>query len=944
MDQGDHGQDQEVYRTDLGNEGGDGMSNDELRHYGILRKSGRYPWGSGKDEYTRSQTFYQIVNNLKDKGIPDVEIAKAVGLSVADLRATRTIAKEEIVREQTNRAVALRDKGVSIQAIADDLGIPAPTVRLRLKNSENIKESALRATANVIRKNVDQYDIVDIGKGTELNIDAAGRMGISKEKLKAAIAVLRDEGYETYTLQTKNVGTNHFTNQQVIVKPGVTFGEAKKMTDRIHTMGEWTENDGLTYFGIHPPLSINSNRLKINYAEDGGTAQDGVVYVRPGVHDLDMGKNTYAQVRIAIDGTHFIKGMAVQNPDLPPGVDLVFNTNKSRNDPKVRAEGKLGALKELKDDPQNPFGSIIKRQIVDIDPKTGKERVKSAINLVNEEGDWQDWRKSLPSQMLAKQPHSLIKSQLQETRDQVNSRLDEISKITNPVVRKKAFEDFADQIDSDAVDLRAAAMPRQKTATIIPMPKMPKNEIYAPNFETGERVVLIRYPHGGRFEIPEVAVNNNNRTAKKLLGNAPDAIGIHPSVAERLSGADFDGDTVIVIPNRSGKIKGSQSMGSAAKVYEDGLKNFEPKRKYGGYEEVNGKGNFKLMTNTGKEMGMITNLITDMSIQGAKPEHVVRAVRHSMVVIDAEKHKLDYKQSAIDNGIPQLKELYQGSAKSGAKTLLSQATAEVRIPERKLRPAKKGGPIDPETGAKVYEPTNRMQSKYDPKTRTYLDEKVPKMQKEKRLALTDDAFTLVRDKADPVERLYAEHANTMKQLANQARLRAARTPNPPVNDKAKIVYKTEVDDLVFQLRQAQKQKPLDRRADVIAGAFVKARHREDPLLRTDLDRKKKVERQAKAAARARLGLTKPVIQISDRQWDAIQAGAVSSSRLRDILEYADPKRVAELSMPRVNTVMTSAITARAKAMFAAGATNADVAASLGIPASTLREAAQRGDL
>lgn len=936
------------------------MSNDELRHYGILRKSGRYPWGSGKDEYTRSKTFYKIVDGLKAQGIPDVEIAKAVGLSVADLRSTRTIAKEEIIREQTFRAVQLRDKGVSIQAIADELEIPAPTVRLRLKNSENMKESALRSTANVIRKNVDEHDIVDIGKGTALNIGAGEKMGISNEKLKAAVAVLRDEGYETYTLRTKNVGTNHFTNQQVIVKPGVTFGEAKKMTDRIHTMGEWTETEGRTYLGIHPPLSVNSNRLKVNFAEDGGTAQDGVVYVRPGVHDLDMGKNTYAQVRIAIDGTHYIKGMAVLNPDLPPGIDLVFNTNKKRS------EGKLGVLKELKDDPENPFGSMIKPhgQIVRINPKTGKEEVKSAINIVNEQGDWQDWRKSIPSQMLAKQPHSLIKSQLQVTRDEVNNKLDEISRITNPVVRKKKYEDFADQIDSDAVDLRAAAMPRQKTATIIPMPKMNKNEIYAPQFETGERVVLIRYPHGGRFEIPEVTVNNNNRTAKKLLGNAPDAIGIHPKVAERLSGADFDGDTVIIIPNRSGKIKGATSMGSAAKVFDDGLKNFEPKRQYGGYEVISPgvgkkgepgykpeKGTFKLMTNTGKEMGMITNLITDMSIQGARPEHIVRAVKHSMVVIDAEKHKLDYKKSEQQNGIAQLRHLYQttvmpdGSIKvGGATTLLSKATAEVRVPERKLRPAKKGGPIDPDTGAKIYENTNRMQSKYDPKTRTYLDEKVPKLQKEKRLALTDNAFNLVRDPADPVERLYADHANTMKQLANQARLRAARTPNPPVNPKAKAVYKAEVDDLVAQVRAAQKQKPLDRRADVIAGAFVKARHREDPLLRTDLDRKKKVERQAKAAARARLGLTKPVINISDRQWDAIQAGAVSSSRLRDILEYADPKRVDQLSMPRVNAVMTSAITARAKAMLAAGATNADVAASLGIPVSTLREAAQRGDL
>ena len=911
---------------------------DDLKHYGILRRSGRYPWGSGKTEYARSMDFYSIVDGLKAQGIPEAEIAKAVGLSVQDLRSTRTIAKEQIVLEQTNRAVALRDKGVSIDAIAEDLGIPKPTVRLRLKNSENMKESSLRKTAEIIRQNVDKYEIVDIGKGTELHL------GIADTKLKSAIAVLRDEGYETYNLPVKQVGTNHFTNQKVIVPPGTGFGNARRMTDRIHTMGEWSEDGGLTYFGIKDPISVSSKRLQINFDEDGGALADGLIYVRRGVKDLDMGKNNYAQVRIMVDGTHFIKGMAILSDDLPAGKDLVFNTNKKR------IEGLEGALKPLKDDPDNPFGSSIKRQIIEVG-RDGKERVKSAINIVNEEGDWDDWRKSIPSQMLAKQPHSLIKSQLAETRKQVNDRLAEIDKITNPVVKKKALESFADQIDSDAVDLRAAAMPRQRTQVIIPIPKMNKNEIYAPNFESGESVVLIRYPHGGRFEIPEVTVNNNNRTAKRLLGNAPDAIGIHPSVAERLSGADFDGDTVVVIPNRSGKIKGSRSMGSQARIYEDGLKNFEPKRKYGGYEEKDGKGNFPLMKNTGLEMGLITNLITDMSIQGAKPEHVVRAVRHSMVVIDAEKHKLNYKQSEIDNGIAQLRELYQtrtlpdGSKKTGgASTLLSRATAEDRIPERRLRPAKKGGPIDPDTGALVYEPTGRKRNKYDPKTQTYTDEKVPVEQKVKRLALTDDAYTLVRDKADPVERLYADHANEMKALANQARLRAARTQSPKINPKAKEVYRAEVDALVSDLKRALKQKPLDRRAQVIAGATVKAKRQDDPSLRTDRDRLKKVERQALAAARARLGLTKPVIDISDRQWDAIQAGAVSASRLREILEYADPKRVEELALPKQNPVMTKALSARARAMLAAGATNADVAAALGVPVSTLRAAALRGDV
>lgn len=919
---------------------------DDRLDYGILRKSGRYPWGSGKDVYTRSQDFDGYVKDLKAKGLKDKEIAEVIGMmapddkgfSIADLRDARTISKEEIVAEQTTRAVTMRDRGVSIDAISKELGIPGPTVRLRLKNSEAEKKTSLRNTADIIRKNVDDHDIVDIGKGVGL------QMGLSPERLRAAVSVLRDEGYVSYTLPVPQAGSKNTTNQKVLVKPGTTFGDARRMTDRIHTMGEWTENNGETYFGIKPPLSVSSKRLKVNFDEDGGTDADGIVFVRPGVKDLDMGKNTYAQVRIAVDGTHFIKGMAVLKDDLPAGVDLVFNTNKSK------VVGKLGALKPLKDDPDNPFGSVIKRQILDIDPKTGAERVKSALNIVNEEGDWDTWSNSLPSQMLAKQPHSLIKSQLDVTRMSVRDRLAEINQITNPVVRKKRLEDFADQIDSDAVDLRAAAMPRQKTRVIIPMPKMGKHEIYAPDFETGERVVLIRYPHGGRFEIPEVVVNNNNRTAKKLLGNAPDAIGIHPSVATKLSGADFDGDTVVVIPNRTGKIKGSASMGSQAKVYEDALGNFDAKRQYGGFVKsgVDAKGrdigNFPLMTNTGLEMGKITNLITDMSVQGAKPEHVVRAVKHSMVVIDAEKHQLNYKLSEKQNGITQLKALYQGNGKSGASTLLSQATAKDHVPERKPRPHAEGGPIDLKTGAKVFVPTGKMNNKFDRKTGTYTDEKVPKMEKVKRLELTDDAFNLVRDPADPVERLYAEHANEMKRLANQTRLEANSIKAPPRNPQARAVYRDDVDRLVSDLRTALKQAPLDRRAQVYANVTIKMKRQEDPTLRDDRDRMKKVERQALTGARARLGLNKPTIDITDRQWDAIQAGAVSPSMLREILRFTDSERIEKLAMPRKNTVMTKAISSRAKAMLAAGATNADVARALGISVSTLREAARRGDV
>ncbi len=924
----------------------------EFRHYGIKRKSGRYPWGSGEDEYSRALAFYEIIGKLEARGIPEKEMYLALGLNQDELtsshiRSTRTIAKEVKVQQETQTAVNMRERGMSPKAIAEETGMSIATVRNRLKNSEDLKASMLTQTASVLKKTVDEHDIVDIGKGTEL------LMGVSVEKLKAATSLLRDEDYRTHSIPISNPGTRFNTNTLVLVKPGTTWGDAVKMAGKLHTMGSWTEDDGLTYRNLRDPISLSSKRLKVEFDEDGGSNSDGLIRVRPGVEDVSMGKNTYAQVRILVDGSHYLKGMAVLDHKMEPGVDVIFSTNKSRS------VGKLGALKEIEADPDNPFGSNIKRQITEKDPKTGVEKATSALNLVNEEGDWDTWRKSVPSQMLAKQPGALIASQLQTTRDQARHRLAEINQITNAVVRKKALADYADQVDADAVDLRAAQFPRQQTKVIIPMPKLREDEIYAPDYTNGERVVLIRYPHGGRFEIPEVTVNNNSRIAKSLLGNARDAIGIHPKVAERLSGADFDGDTVIVIPNASGKIKSAKSLSAKdTNIYETNLKNFNPKVQYGGFVKTgvdkNGKdvGNFPLMKNTGLEMGRITNLITDMQVQGATPEHVVRAVKHSMVVIDAEKHKLNYKASEQYHNIAQLKELYQGKSNSGAKTLLSRATAKIKVDERKIRPMSQGGPIDKETGERVYVPTGRRVNVYDAKTGTYRDgkdgrplETRPVEGKVKRLELTNNAFDLVRDPADPVERLYAEHANEMKGIANDARLQAFNTKAPLRSPQAAKRYQAEVEDLVRQLKAAEIQKPLSRRANTIANEWIKAKRLEDETLRFDADRMQKVERQTKAAARHRLGLKPVVIDITDSQWDAIQSGAISSSRLTKILAFTDSKRISELAMPRTNTVMTSAVVSRAKAMLAAGTLSTEeVASLLGVSTSTLKAAQSRGDL
>lgn len=115
--------------------------------------------------------------------------------------------------------------------------------------------------------------------------------------------------------------------------------------------------------------------------------------------------------------------------------------------------------------------------------------------------------------------------------------------------------DFGDECDKSAYELRGAALPRQATKVILPVKSLKDNEIYAPQYENGEEVALVRYPCAGLFEIPILKVNNGNREGKKTVTpSAEDAVGINATVASQLSGADFDGDTVLVLPTRGQNI------------------------------------------------------------------------------------------------------------------------------------------------------------------------------------------------------------------------------------------------------------------------------------------------------------------------------------------------------------------------------------------------------
>ena len=908
---------------------------DELLHYGMPRRSGRYPWGSGKDPYQHSGDFLSRVEELTKKGMSEKDIADSMGLTTSQLRIQKSLAKDERRTIEVDTAKGLREKGYSLNEIAKMMGYKNDSsVRSLLNEQSESRMKEAMNTAQFLKKQVDEKGMIDVGVGVEREL------GISKEKLKTALYILEMEGYNTFgggVPQVNNPGKQ--TNIKVLCPPDTPFktitdknGNEKKVSsaiydyDKVHSITEYTSHDsGKTFETFKYPSSMDSKRLAIRYAEDGGIQKDGLVEIRRGVADLDLGGSHYAQVRIMVDGTHYIKGMAVYSDDLPPGVDVMFNTNKTKD------KSKLEVLKPIKSDPDNPFGSLIKAGGQSYYTDKNGERKLSLINKRAEEGDWGDWADKLPAQFLSKQSKQLAQRQLQLAAADKKAEFDEIMGLTNPTVKKALLKSFSDDCDSAAVHLHAAALPRQKYQVILPVPTLRDNEIYAPNYNDGEKVALIRYPHGGIFEIPILTVNNKHKDSIKMIGpNAKDAVCINSSVAERLSGADFDGDTVQVIPTNS-KVKINTKPPLKA------LEGFDPKMEY---PERPGMKYMKTgkKDNTQNEMGKISNLITDMTLLGASDDELARAVRHSMVVIDAAKHKLDYKKSEADNNIKALKKKYQGHIdpetgrySEGTGTIVSRAKGQQSVLKRQGSPI-----IDPETGKqswKVADNVTYEKKMINKRTGKEYTKTITKTQKSTKMMETDDAYTLVSDSRNPIELVYADYANQMKALANQARKEMVTTPDIPYNPEAKARYQKEAASLQAKVNVALKNAPRERQAQTMANAILQAKIKDNPDMTKK--EKKKAGQQALDKMRMKVGAKKEPVKITEKEWEAIQAGAISPSKLKTIINNADLDTLRQMAMPRSTKQLSQSKINHIATLKASGYTNAQIAQKLGVSTSTV---------
>ena len=907
-----------------------GISSNEniLEHYGTKRHSGRYPWGSGDNPYQHSGDFLSRIETLKKKGLPEKDIINAINdtlpkeyqLSPTEFRVARSKAISLRKQSEYEQIKDLKDnKGLGWTEIANQLGMSESSVRS--KYAGNIDKKAKRAEniADVLKKEVDKKGMIDISEG------ANQVLGVSESELdKAAYTLEAEYGYKRYGVGIRQpTNIRQQTNITVLAKPEFDQKYAYQHQEQIDSLGDYHSDDGGdTFTKLQRPSSLDSSRVAIRYGDEGGLDKDGVMEIRRGVPDLDLGKSHYAQVRILVDGDHYLKGMAVYSDDLPDGVDVMFNTNKPSGTPKMKV------LKEAKADPDNPFGAAIKAngQSMYIGAD-GKEHL-SPINKLKEEGDWDTMSRNVSSQFLSKQPKKLIENQLKLTVADYQAQYDEIMHYDNPTVKKKLLNDFADTCEGTSMTLKASAFHGQSTKVILPINKIKENEAYCPTYENGTQLALIRFPHAGTFEIPIVTVNNKNLHGKRNLGQIQDAIGINAKVAERLSGADFDGDTVMIIPiSDKVPIKSTRPLKA--------LEGFDPKTAYAVPE--GNPNHVRLMKKEEKqrEMGVISNLITDMTLRGASEDELARAVKHSMVVIDAEKHKLDYKRSEKENGIQELKEKWQvrvdedGNTKyGGASTLLSRRKQTVRVPERRGSVR-----VDKDTGEFIYKESGR----------TFTD---PKTGKER---IAEDTVSLISETKDArtlssgtiQENLYADFSNKLKAMANQARKEAANMKGIQRNPEAAKTYAAEVASLKEKYNNMVANKPKERKAMLIANANIKAKIQEQGLNPT-IDKKeiKKISSVEMQRARDSVGASgrKSKVTFTDKEWEAVQAGAISDNMLTKFLNSSDSDEIVKRAMPKTATVMSSAKMSKAKAMLRSGYTYKDIAQACGVPESTVYSA------
>ena len=129
-----------------------------LEHYGMPRRSGRYPYGSGKDPYQRTGDFLGRIEELKKKGWTETteNIKKEFGMTSSQYRKEKSICNDERRMLRVATARALQKDGLNNSQIGKQMGVRESTVRSWFNEESESKMKKCKETADFLKKRLEE--------------------------------------------------------------------------------------------------------------------------------------------------------------------------------------------------------------------------------------------------------------------------------------------------------------------------------------------------------------------------------------------------------------------------------------------------------------------------------------------------------------------------------------------------------------------------------------------------------------------------------------------------------------------------------------------------------------------------------------------------------------------------------------------------------------------
>ena len=204
-----------------------------------------------------------------------------------------------------------------------------------------------------------------------------------------------------------------------------------------------------------------------------------------------------------------------------------------------------------------------------------------------------------------------------------------------------------------------------------------------------------------------------------------------------------------------------------------------------------------------------------------------------------------------------------------------------------------------------------------------------------------DAYELVSDIGNNKERLYADYSNKMRALSNLCRKEEYTTGRSEYHKSAAKTYEAEVRSLERKLNTSMLNAPRERKAQIIANSKVKAAKASG--VQWDKAQWKKYRQMALEDARDSVsaGSKHRKIVISDREWEAIQAGAISDTKLSTILNNTDADSLRARATPRSSTSLSDSQKSMMKA-YSGTYTIKQIADRFGVSPSTVSKILKEG--